>query len=81
MINQQLFAATDSMCGPHNVDVFTNIDNTQLPRFYSKFWCPGTMAIDVFTVNWAGEVNWWVPPIYLVGRVCIPTSTQLWAVI
>lgn len=69
MINPQLFAAIDSMWGPHTVDVFAHIDNTQLPRFYSRFWCPGTVAVDAFTVNWAGEVNWWVPPVHLVGRV------------
>ena len=48
---------------------FANVDNTQLPRFYSRFWCPGAIAVDAFTVNWAGEVHWWVPPAHLVGCV------------
>ena len=57
------------MWGPHSVDCFAQVDNTQLPKFYSRFWCPGTAAIDAFTVNWAGDVNWWVPPVSLIGRV------------
>ena len=57
------------MWGPHSVDCFAHVDNTQLPKFYSRFWCPGSTAIDAFTVNWANDVNWWVPPIYLISRV------------
>ena len=68
-VDPQLFATIDSLWGPHSVDVFAHVDNTQLPRFYSRFWCPGAIAVDAFTVNWAGEVNWWVPPVHLVGRV------------
>ena len=39
--------------------LFSHVDNTQLPKFYGRFWCPGT----------AGDVNWWVPPVSLIGRV------------
>lgn len=66
-INPQFFSWVDSMWGPHSVDCFAHIDNTHLPKFYSRFWCPGATAIDAFTVNWGGDVNWWVPPINLVG--------------
>ena len=68
-IHPQIFAWINSMWGPHSVDCFAHIDNTQLPKFYSRFWCPGSTAIDAFTVNWANDVNWWVPPIYLISRV------------
>ena len=57
------------MWGPHSVDCFAHVDSTQLPTFYSRFWCPSSTAIDAFTVNWAGNINWWVPPIHLIGRV------------
>ena len=67
-VNPQLFAGIDSFWGPHTVDCFTHIENTQLPVFYSRFWCPGSAAVDAFTVNWVGEVNWWVPPLHLVDR-------------
>ena len=39
--------------------LFSYVDNTQLPKFYSRFWCPGT----------AGNVNWWVPPVSFIGQV------------
>jgi hypothetical protein len=68
-INPQFFSWIDSLWGPHSVDCFAHVDNTQLPNFYSRFWCPGAAAIDAFTVNWSDDVNWWVPPISLIGRV------------
>ena len=54
---------------PHSVDRFANHENTQLPRFNSRFWCPGTEAVDAFSVSWAGENNWLVPPIFLIPKV------------
>ena len=38
-----------------------------MDRYNSKFWNPGTEAIDAFTQEWAGENNWLVPPTYLVA--------------
>ena len=63
------FSWIDSMWGSHAVDRFAHIDNTYLPKFYSRFWCPGAAAIHAFTVNWSGAVNWWIPPISLIGWV------------
>ena len=51
------------------MDCFAHVNNTKLPKFYNTFWCPGSTAFDAFTVNWAGEVNWWAPPIHLIGQV------------
>ena len=64
-INSQ-FSWIDSMWGSHSVDCFVQVDNAQLPKLYGRFGCPITAAIDAFTVNWAGNVNWWVPPVRLV---------------
>ena len=50
------------MWGPHSVGCFAHVDKAQLPRFYSA-------AIDAFTMKWDGDVNWWAPPIHLVGWV------------
>ena len=83
MVNPQFFAQIDSLWGHHTVDRFAHIDNTQLPVFNSRFWCPGSSAVDTFTVDWAGEINWWVPPVYLVSRtlrhteVCKAVGTLL----
>ena len=38
-------------------------------KFYSRYWCPSTAAVDAFKMNWAGDVNWWIPPISLIGHV------------
>ena len=51
------------------LDRFANHENVQLPRFYSRFWCPGTERVDAFAVPWAGENNWLVPPIFLIPIV------------
>lgn len=65
-INPMVFNALDVMWGPHTVDRFANRDNAQLERFNSRYWNPGT---DAFTVDWAGENNWWCPPVCLIPRV------------
>ena len=48
---------------------FGNHENTHLPHFNSRFWCPGTEAVDAFSVSWAGENNWLVPPIFLIPTI------------
>ena len=56
------------MWGPHSVDRFANHSNKKLSRFNSKYWNPGTEAVDAFTQDWHGENNWIVPPILYVAR-------------
>ena len=68
MLNPVVFGQLDAIWGPHTVDRFACYENTQLPRFNSRCWNPGTEAVDTFTVNWSGENNWWCPPIPLVPR-------------
>ena len=63
-----LFTHFNILWGPHSVDCFASSNNFQLPRFFSKYWCPGSEAVDAFTVDWETEVCWWVPPLYLVTR-------------
>ena len=64
MIGRSIFSRIDSMWGSHSVD------NTQLPKFYSRFWCPGSTAIDAFSMNCMG---WWCelvgPTIHLTSQV------------
>ena len=36
------------------MDCFAHVNNTQLPTFYSRFWCLGSAAIDAFTVRQLG---------------------------
>ena len=69
MLNPVSFGALEHRWGPHTIDHFTNAGNCQLPRFNSQYWSPSSEAMDAFTCDWAGENNWWCPPIYLVPRV------------
>ena len=69
LLNPSVFAELDAAWGPHTVDRFASFQNTQLCGFNSRCWNPGSEAVDAYTVNWAGENNWWCPPIPLIPRV------------
>ena len=66
-ISHEFFSFVDGRWGPHTVDRFADNFNAKLPKFNSRYWCPGSSLVDAFTVSWHGENNWLVPPIYLVG--------------
>jgi hypothetical protein len=68
MIDPTYFMSIDMVWGPHTLDCFASACNNQIAKFHSRFLCPGTEAVDTFTVNWEGEVCWLVPPLYLVCR-------------
>ena len=64
-----VFSELDRLWGPHTIDRFANQLNTQLARFNSRWWCPNTEAVDAFTCDWGGDINWVCPPPYLIPRV------------
>ena len=66
---QGFFAHLDHIWGPHTVDRFANALNAHLPRFNSRFRVPGTEAVDAFSVSWAAENNWLVPPVHCIIMV------------
>ncbi|KAL5496815.1 hypothetical protein EMCRGX_G013175 [Ephydatia muelleri] len=69
-ISPALFYYLEEAWGPYSVDRFADNFNTRLSRFNSRFACPGSEAVDTFTVHWGGgENNWWCPPPSLVARV------------
>ena len=67
-LSKEFFEYIDQQWGPHTIDRFANHKNKKLNRFNSKFWCPGTEAVDAFSQNWSGENNWLVPPIHLISK-------------
>ena len=69
MVHPAVFAQLDLWWGPHTIDRFASGINTQLSRFNSRFWELDTEAVDAFTCDWQGEVNWWAPPVGLIPRV------------
>ena len=68
-IDRQVFEMLEAAWGPHTVDRFATAYNAQVQQFNSRYACPDSEAVDVFTVNWFGENNWWCPPPVLVPRV------------
>ena len=67
-VSTDFFAYISSLFGPFTVDRFPSPDSAKCARFYSKFWWPGAEGVDAFSVDWAGENNWLVLPIYLITR-------------
>lgn len=65
-ISQEFYDHASSLFCPFTVDRFASSLNAKCTKFYSKFWCPGTLGVDAFSTDWANENNWLVPPLYLV---------------
>ena len=62
------FSFMDSIWGPHTIDRFANYRNKKTERFNSRFWNPGSEAVDAFSQDWKLDNNWLVPPINLVAK-------------
>lgn len=58
----EIFVSLDKKWGPHTCDRFASDYNTKCSTFNSRFWCPGTSAVDAMKQNWALHNNWLVPP-------------------
>ncbi|KAK3263187.1 hypothetical protein CYMTET_27991 [Cymbomonas tetramitiformis] len=69
-LNPHWFHWLDSLWGPHTVDRFGTDKNALLPRFNSRWWCPGSENVDCFSlIDWWLENNWCNPPFGMVGRL------------
>ncbi|KAK3244028.1 hypothetical protein CYMTET_46348 [Cymbomonas tetramitiformis] len=69
-LNPYWFRWLDGLWGQHTVDRFATDKNALLPRFNSRWWCPGSENIDCFSLtDWWLENNWCNPPFGLVGRL------------
>ena len=69
MVRREVFDLLDRKWGPHTCDRMADEVNAQVPVFNSRRYCPGSAGVDSFSQDWAGHVNWVVPPFALVGRV------------
>lgn len=67
-ISDMFFHYVNDLWGSLTVDRFANYHNAKLPRFNSRFWNPGSEAVNCFSISWAHEKNYLVPPINLVSR-------------
>ena len=68
-LNNVVFQGLDELWGPHTVDRFACCYNAKLPRFNSRFFQPGSEAVDAFCQDWRFTNNWLYPPIYVFGAV------------
>ena len=49
-LHPRMFEFMNDRWGPHSVDLFASSRNTHYyVRFFSRFWCPGTLGVDAFT--------------------------------
>lgn len=67
-IKAWVFLWLDRLWGPHTYDRFASDYNAKCAIFSSRWWCPGTSAIDAFSESWKGHNNWLVPPPRLIVK-------------
>ena len=76
-ITPEFFLRLEEVWGPHTVDCFANFYTAKLPRFFSRFWNPGTSGVDFFVQNLLESENCLVvPPVPLVARALLYLSLQ-----
>ena len=56
-LNPAVFTELNTVWRPHTVDWFADFHNRQ--KFNSRCLNPCAEVVDAFTVNYAGENNWW----------------------
>ena len=68
-VEPSIFQLLDEKWGPHTLDCFASARTRQLERFCSRWWNPGCVAINAFSVDWSKERVWLVPPLHLIADV------------
>jgi hypothetical protein len=53
-LDPAVFACIDALWGPHDIDLFASDTNTQLPRYFSLYRCPGTSGVNALLQPWGG---------------------------
>jgi hypothetical protein len=56
------FSMCEERWGRFSVDRFADNGNSHCARFNSRYFVPGTEAVDCFGEDWLFEFNWAVPP-------------------
>ena len=69
-IADTVYNSLDGKWGSHSIDRFASYLNTKCIRFNSRWWVPGTEAVDCFQQSWSNDINWLVPPPRLISK-CI----------
>ena len=67
----EFFRQLDELWGPFTVDCFATCYNRKVPKYFSRFWNPGTAGVDAFFQDWQHENCLVVPPVVLLSKVLI----------
>jgi len=70
-LSHECFDYLNNIWGPFSIDRFADHVNHKVERFNSKFFVPGTEAVDAFSQNWELENNLFVPPVKEISRTLI----------
>lgn len=69
-LHPELFQALDNKWGPHTIDHFADLMNTQLPLYNSRFRDPQSTGVDAPSQrDWAQHNNWVCPPFRLLPKI------------
>lgn len=69
-LHPRVFQCIDNMWGPHTVDRFATVMNSQLPQYNSFQYDPCTSGVDALAQSdWADQNNYCNPPWRLIPRV------------
>ena len=72
-----LFKCIDSRWGPHTIDRFATMSNTQINRYNSRFADPFSQGVDALAqTDWMHENNYCAPPFRLIARVLDTVQAQ-----
>ena len=69
MLHPNLFALLDELWGPHSIDRFATFQNAQIMRFNSRFWEPGSEAVDSMLQDWSKDNNYINPPWVMLPKI------------
>ena len=67
----KFFQQLDELWGPFTVDCFATCYNRKVPKYFSRFWNPGTAGVHAFLQDWQHENCLVVPLIMLLSKVLI----------
>jgi hypothetical protein len=71
-LSNEWFSILEKHWGPHTIDRMASPNNTRLPRFFSRFYCPEAEGLDCFSIpDWSNENNFVNPDFNLVNRVLL----------
>ena len=67
-LTESFFAGLDGVWAPYSVDCMATFYNAKVGKFFSRFWNPGSAAVDFFVQSLESENCLVVPPVVLIAR-------------